>query len=1113
AVNRFSVDSLAPGTPSASLAVASDSGVPGDQRTRITQPTLSGVAEPGSTVRLALTLGEGSVAYYSVPAHPATGAWSVDTRVLAPEGAAGPIAALSEGGHPASVVAVDAASNTSAATSVALVIDTQVAAPVITPSNGTVAVAGQGEAGATVTLVAGGNFLGSAKVGNDGSWRVQLAARLADGTQVAATQVDMAGNVSVPATATINGSVPAIDPTNGRVVTGSAKPGDTIVLTTAAGLAVGTAVVDGQGRWSITPASALPHGTALTATVQASGLSDTQTVDAQPPAAPGAALEAASDSGVAGDGRTNVVLPAIVGGGAAPADLISVRMPGTGEVLTTRVAADGTWRVQATSPLAHGTSGDVLVSATDPAGNASEAAPVPLVIDTVGNAPTIALEAGSDSGQMGDLLTSNTRPVLRGTSEPGSTVRVVIALDATNSATFTVKANDTTGEWRVDTAATRPDGRTLLMPALADGSRPVLASATDAAGNASSAVVMPLLIDTQVLAPTIAPTNGFGSVSGTGEPGARVVLSAGSSALGAATVDRDGGWRIALASPLGNGTVLQAVQTDAAGNVSTAGTATVNALRPLVAPTNGRTVSGTGQPGDTIVVTTDGTGRVGAAVVAADGSWSVTLSSPLADGTLVTATDQQNGLTGQQTVDAVAPAAPAATLDPASDSGVRGDGLTNAERPTIAGTGASPGDTITVRMPGTGEVLRTKVSGAGTWAVTPSTALPHATAGDATVTATDAAGNESLATRVPLVIDRLSPPAATGGLDPASDTGRLGDGKTRLTSPTLSGAAEAGARVELTILGRTYATTASAGTWRIALPPADALADGVYRPVVKVTDAAGNSSTATLTEFEIDATPPGTPVTALDPASDTGKVGDNRTRDTQPVIRGLTEPGASVVVLLNGKTYTPAPDSSGAWTLKVPDSDALVDATYSPQVLVTDAAGNSVLADGGRFTIDTTPPVTPRGSLDTRSDTGVVGDNRTAERTPALSGTAEPGSTVEATLVGASRTVVVTTTANSSGVWTTTVPATEALANGTYTVALKSTDGAGNSSTGVGSPFEVYAVTLATPQIVQVEDDVGITGRIEEGSATDDATPTVRISGPAGSTVEVWDGTARLGTA
>ena len=52
------------------------------------------------------------------------------------------------------------------------------------------------------------------------------------------------------------------------------------------------------------------------------------------------------------------------------------------------MAADGSWRVKATSTLAHGMAGEVLVTATDPAGNVSEATRLPLVIDTVGKRTT-----------------------------------------------------------------------------------------------------------------------------------------------------------------------------------------------------------------------------------------------------------------------------------------------------------------------------------------------------------------------------------------------------------------------------------------------------------------------------------------------------------------------------------------------------------------------------------------------------------------------------------------------------------------------------------------------------------------------------------------------------
>jgi hypothetical protein len=416
-------------------------------------------------------------------------------------------------------------------------------------------------------------------------------------------------------------------------------------------------------------------------------------------------------------------------------------------------------------------------------------------------------------------------------------------------------------------------------------------------------------------------------------------------------------------------------------------------------------------------------------------------------------------------------------------------------------------------MPATGEVLTTQVAPAGTWSVKPTQSLPHGTSAPAQVTATDPAGNTSAPTTVALTIDSTPPAAPSGGLDPSSDTGVSGDRKTRNQTPTLSGAADSGSTVEVTLAGRTYTTVATGGRWSITVPAADALPDGVYRPTARAVDDAGNAATSSLTVFEIDATPPGLPIVVLDPSSDTGRVGDGRTRDTTPTLRGATEPGATLLLVLNGKTYQPAMDGQGNWSFTVPDGDALVDAIYVTQVSVTDAAGNRIVTEGTRFTIDTTAPALPRGNLDPESDSGVVGDNRTSVRTPTISGAAEAGSTVDVTLIGAGRTVLLTTLADTAGTWKISVREADALPNGAYSIALRSTDGAGNVSTSVGTPFEVFGATLATPVIAQVDDDVNVTGRIDDGGTTDDARPTLRITGPSGSTMQVFDGTTLLGQA
>ena len=104
------------------------------------------------------------------------------------------------------------------------------------------------------------------------------------------------------------------------------------------------------------------------------------------------------------------------------------------------------------------------------------------------------------------------------------------------------------------------------------------------------------------------------------------------------------------------------------------------------------------------------------------------------------------------TIDTSAPSAPAAVLNPASDSGVLLDNITSDTTPTISGSGATPGDTITLKTAG-GTVLGTAVvAGDGSWAITPTVAQPEGL-NNFKVTATDPAGNVSGTTTLPVTID------------------------------------------------------------------------------------------------------------------------------------------------------------------------------------------------------------------------------------------------------------------------------------------------------------------------------------------------------------------------
>src|SRR5262249_42863277 len=108
------------------------------------------------------------------------------------------------------------------------------------------------------------------------------------------------------------------------------------------------------------------------------------------------------------------------------------------------------------------------------------------------------------------------------------------------------------------------------------------------------------------------------------------------------------------------------------------------------------------------------------------------------------------------TIDTQAPAAPATpVLDPGSDSGVKGDNLTNVTLPTLTGT-AEAGSTVTL-YDGSTVLGTTTVNATGAWSFTVSTTLADG-AHSLTAIATDVAGNTSpVSAALTLTIDTQPP--------------------------------------------------------------------------------------------------------------------------------------------------------------------------------------------------------------------------------------------------------------------------------------------------------------------------------------------------------------------
>ncbi|MCR7705927.1 Ig-like domain-containing protein, partial [Pseudomonas aeruginosa] len=77
------------------------------------------------------------------------------------------------------------------------------------------------------------------------------------------------------------------------------------------------------------------------------------------------------------------------------------------------------------------------------------------------------------------------------------------------------------------------------------------------------------------------------------------------------TADANGNWSFTPSTPLPDGTVVNVVARDAAGNSSPPASVTVDAVAPAtptVDPSNGTTLSGTAEPGSSVTLT-DGNGN------------------------------------------------------------------------------------------------------------------------------------------------------------------------------------------------------------------------------------------------------------------------------------------------------------------------------------------------------------------------------------------------------------------------------------------------------------------------------------------------------------------------
>ncbi|MGX5012476.1 BapA/Bap/LapF family large adhesin [Enterobacter asburiae] len=1033
---------------------------------------------------------------------------------------------------------------------------------------------GTAEPGSTVTIRQDGVDLITVPVDSNGTWSFTPATPLGNGTYTfTAVTTDGAGNTSPasggftltvdttpPAAATIATVTDDVGGVNGPLTSGDTTddtqpllqgtaPADTVITVYDGTTLLGTATLDGSGGWSFTPVIPLtdgPHTLTVHATDAAGNTTISTpfelTVDTVAPATPDIPAITVNPDGTEtplNPGETTRDTTPTLSGSGNPGDTVTIY---NGGVKLDDVLVDGTgnWTWTPATPLPNGTY-DITLTVTNMDGTGNESAPsqpVTITIDTdapvAPAAPVITDSVSQITGPVPDGGTTNDpRPVLSGTGTANDVINITDTVNGTPTVVGTVTV-DSNGNW-----SWRPDSN------IGEGTHVYTATATDEAGNVSDASpAITITVDT--VAPDVPVFDAVGgqpngglitdatpTVGGTGTTGDTVIVYNNGVELGRVDVV-NGEWSFVLPTQADGLLNITVAGVDAAGNVS-APSPVISVTLDTVAPeipvisavdnsllsnnvlyTNDGTptLTGTGEPGATVIVSVDDAPSAVPVTVQSDGTWSWTADATLAEGPhtfTVSSSDPAGNLSGSSaplsvTVDTVAPANPGNMSLPETGT-------------PLTGTGEE-GSTITVKDSG-GTIIGTGVVGSdGSFSIALSPAQLDPTT--LTVTATDAAGNASadvpfIVTDSPLELPQV--PVITAIVDDADPvTGDVKGKTTNDTTPTLTGTAEAGSVITIYQDGSTtpLTTVTADGSGNWSYTPA-ALGEGLHTFEVTATLNGATSGRSPAASVTIDLTAPGTP-TIGSVIDDVGPVtgpltSGQTTNDSQPTLTGTGAVGDTISIYNNGVLLDSVMvGNTGTWSYTTP---VLPEGNNVLTIRETDPAGNqsgpsadfTIVVD----TLSTTPFITSVTDNVGNTATPVASGSETNDATPTLTGTADANSVVTI-FDGATQIGVVT--ADGTGAWSFT-PET-ALVEGSHSFTVLATDPQGNVSE-VSAPWSVVVDLTAptVPTLDTVSDNVpgGVTGNLTSGQATNDNTPTISGTGQAGSTIHILNNGTQIGTA
>ncbi|HFY8953355.1 Ig-like domain-containing protein [Salmonella enterica] len=1003
---------------------------------------------------------------------------------------------------------------------------------------------GMAEANAKVSIYVDGVLSGEAIAGDDGVWNFQFTTALSDGSHDVTVKVeDIAGNTASSSaynfqivTQTQKPTIELVNDTGvdntdhiinekNPALTGTAAPYSTVKLYIDGAL-IAEVRTNKDGRWEYTLKAdqGLVDGDhRITASVEdiAGNIAHSDpfliSVDTAI-SIPIVSLSPDSDSGISDDNLTNIVKPTLHLKDIDP-DIISVQVWDAMSDTQIGVATqqpDGSWAYTFTSDLTEGLH-QVYVKVEDIAGNKANSAIFDFTIDTTVSTPVISLLSKDDTGVTGDNLTNINKPGFAISGVDADAHRVVVQV-MHNGVSEEIELSHLNGSW-------------LFIPGntWADGSYTLTVKVEDKAGNTNYSAPLTVVIDTQIAIDGVELVNDSGvkgdNMTNDDRPHFRVTVPTdvnevrlsidGGNSWVQATPGVAGSWEYIWPTDLADGQYTLTVEaTDKAGNTVTKtidfAVDTTLSVPVIVLDSaddtgiQGDNMTNSTQPTFALQHIDDDAVRVtvsvehGGVTTTFDatkdaGGWTFTPTGAWADGdyTLSVSVEDKAGNTSHSASLTVTVDTQIAinNIELVNDSGIPDDNLTNNVRPHFQ-----------VTVPTDVNVVRLSIDGGKTWFNATQSATPGvwdytwlADVGEGkhtlTVEATDKAGNKTTQ-QLDFIIDTLlSEPTIV--LDNTDDSGTKGDNLTNVNKPTfLLGNIDADARyvtVEVQHGGTKEVLTATKGATGIwSVTPTGTWADGDYTLTVRVEDDAGNVKYSAPLTVTVD-----TQITidVIELVNDNGIPGDNLTNDVRPHFR-VTVPGDVNEVRLSidgGNTWVRATQgTAGIWDYTWPKD--VTDGLHTLTVEATDKAGNKTTQTLD-FTIDTRLS-TPTIAMDSRDDTGAIGDHITSVKRPGFTiGNIDADAhsvILRITQGGNSQEVTLTQV---GGQWRFTPDAD--WADGSYTLTVEVTDNAGN-------------VRQSTPLVVTVDTQTSITDitlvndhGVPDDNLTNSTRPQFEITVPA----------------